>query len=73
MSVGRSFGSAIGVAAFAALLAACGAGSQSSGLTPTMSQEAAGVQHVPGFGASKASEGGARFFVSDSGGNIVTF
>jgi hypothetical protein len=74
MSVERSFGSAIGVAAFAALLAGCGAGSQSSGLTPTMSQEAASVQHVPGFGAFKAiGEGGARFFVSDSGGNTVTF
>jgi hypothetical protein len=94
MSVERSFGSAVGVAAVAGLFAGCGSGSQSSGLTPTMSQEAAIAQRAPGFGAfntltsnvaAKAGHpslggswpairsGGARFFVSDLGGNVVTF
>jgi hypothetical protein len=58
--VERSFGSAIGLAGVAALFAGCAAAAQS-------------VQHVSGFAAVKAiNEGGARLFVSDSGGNIVT-
>jgi hypothetical protein len=41
----------MGVAAVAALLAGCAAGSQSSGVTPTTSQVPASVQHIAGSGA----------------------